>query len=232
MSKELTFKTPKGTELAILDLRGKPYMQVPQRLVWFREEKPDWLCEVQFLEKTDKYVLAQAKIFDSEMKLRAVAHKVEHYAHFADALEKAETSAIGRALAMIGYGTQFAPEIYEEDRIVDSPTHSKNPIQSKPREIKNFATNETRQVIDPPGFYIGDYVIQCGKKYMGKTLSEVGPKEVESYRNYLIDSADKAGKPMTNKFSEFVEKADEYLLSIAGADFPPPPQFNDDNIPF
>ena len=40
---------------------------------------------------------------------------------FADYLEKAETRAVGRALAMCGYGTQFAPELEERERIVDSP---------------------------------------------------------------------------------------------------------------
>ena len=125
-----TFKTPKGTELPLLDLRGKPYLQVPHRLVWFREDHVDWVILVEFIERTDKHVMAKASIYDETGKLRAAAHKVEHYAHFADALEKAETSSIGRALAMIGYGTQFAPDIDEQDRIVDSPVKPQKPNQS------------------------------------------------------------------------------------------------------
>jgi hypothetical protein len=34
---------------------------------------------------------------------------MEKAASFSDFLEKAETGAIGRALAALGYGTQFAP---------------------------------------------------------------------------------------------------------------------------
>jgi hypothetical protein len=34
---------------------------------------------------------------------------------------KAETGAIGRALAALGFGTQFAIELSEDDRIVDTP---------------------------------------------------------------------------------------------------------------
>ena len=52
---------------------------------------------------------------------RATATGSECAADFSEYIEKAETKAIGRALAMLGYGTQFAPELNEEHRIVDSP---------------------------------------------------------------------------------------------------------------
>jgi len=52
--------------------------------------------------------------------------KSENAASFADFGEKAETGAIGRALAALGYGTQFAPELDEGHRIVDSPVARAN----------------------------------------------------------------------------------------------------------
>jgi hypothetical protein len=52
---------------------------------------------------------------------RATGTKSENAANFPDFAEKAETGAIGRALAGLGYGTQFAPELNEAHRIVDSP---------------------------------------------------------------------------------------------------------------
>jgi hypothetical protein len=54
----------------------------------------------------------------------AQAHKAENKTGdgFKDYLEKAETGAIGRALAMCGYGTQFTgDELDEGVRIVDAP---------------------------------------------------------------------------------------------------------------
>jgi hypothetical protein len=61
---------------------------------------------------------------------RATATKSENAASFPDYIEKAETGAVGRALAMLGYGTQFTgDELSEEHRIVDAPVE-RAPIRS------------------------------------------------------------------------------------------------------
>ncbi len=62
---------------------------------------------------------------------RATATKSENAASFPDFIEKAETGAVGRALAMLGYGTQFTgDELNEEHRIVDAPVERTNSFQS------------------------------------------------------------------------------------------------------
>src|SRR5262249_27662737 len=45
----------------------------------------------------------------------------ETRADFSEYYEKAATKALGRALAGLSFGTQFAPELDEKQRIVDSP---------------------------------------------------------------------------------------------------------------
>lgn len=61
-------------------------------------------------------------IIDDGKGGHAEATKTECAASFPDYCEKAETSAIGRALALLGYGTQFtADELNEEHRIADAP---------------------------------------------------------------------------------------------------------------
>jgi hypothetical protein len=119
------FNTPKGTELPLLDLRGKPYLQVAHRLVWFREEHPNWSIETEVSIMENKAAaVGSAKIKDETGRIIATAHKYEDQKGFQDFIEKSETGAVGRALAMCGYGTQFAPEIEEGERIVDSPTEA------------------------------------------------------------------------------------------------------------
>jgi hypothetical protein len=122
MTMKRIHKTEKGTELPLLNLKGKDYLEVKYRLVWFREEHPTWSIETQFLTIDERSACARAVVKDENGRIIATSHKQETAGNFPDFMEKAETGAIGRALALIGYGTQFcADELDEGDRIVDAP---------------------------------------------------------------------------------------------------------------
>src|SRR3954463_9770281 len=95
-----SFKTTKGTELPLLNLRGKEYLEVKYRLVWFREDHPDWSIETELLNVTDVSAYARASIRDESGRIIATSHKFENVQGFPDYMEKAETGAIGRALAL------------------------------------------------------------------------------------------------------------------------------------
>lgn len=117
-----SYRTAKGTELPLLNLRGKQYLEVKFRLVWFREDHPDWSIETELVSVTDVSAYARAIVKDETGRIIATSHKYESIQGFPDFIEKAETGAIGRALALIGYGTQFcADELDEGQRIVDAP---------------------------------------------------------------------------------------------------------------
>jgi hypothetical protein len=118
-----------------MNLKGKDYLQVMWRLVWFREEKPLWAIDTELIDhdKDKQSAIFSAKIYDENCILKSSATGSECVRDFKDYIEKAETKAIGRALAMLGYGTQFAPELDEEHRIVDSPVEPQKPVE-KPVE--------------------------------------------------------------------------------------------------
>jgi len=104
-------------------IQGRDYLEVKWRLVWFRQDHPDWSIETEPVEiNTERrYVIYRALVKDETGRLIATGTKAESQNGFPDYLEKAETGAVGRALALCGYGTQFAPELEEGPRIVDSP---------------------------------------------------------------------------------------------------------------
>jgi hypothetical protein len=126
---------------------SKVYLPVAARLIWFREQCPQGSIETEMLhldlnaefqeeavvynqqtrrsEKTIKtgrgIAIFKATVKDGQGGV-ATGTKSERGVSFPDFIEKSETGAIGRALAALGYGTQFtADEFHESGRVVDSP---------------------------------------------------------------------------------------------------------------
>lgn len=132
---------------------GKEYLPVAARLVWFRQEHPDWGIETRPVELNIEkgYAVFEALVYSTEGKLMAKGTKMETAGGFADYVEKAETGSIGRALAVCGFGTQFAPELDEGERIVDSPLPIGEPFYAE-AGVKSGAT--------PSRFECAD----CGKE--------------------------------------------------------------------
>ena len=133
--------TKKGTELPLLDLRGKPYLTVPYRVLWAREDMPELGFETEIIDHNDNKSIVRATIRNEAGRILAQATKQEDIQGFRDHLEKAETGAIGRALALIGFGTQFALELEEGDRIVDAPV-SKTPNRPNPANKPSDPTRD------------------------------------------------------------------------------------------
>jgi hypothetical protein len=97
------------------------YLPVAARIAWFRKDHPYWSIITKVERWGDKAVVMKAIIKDMLGMVIATARKKETEIGFPDYIEKAETGAIGRALAMCGYGTLQAPEFDEQDRLADTP---------------------------------------------------------------------------------------------------------------
>lgn len=186
------YSTPKGTELPLLNLRGKDYLEVKYRLVWFREEHPTWSIETEYTHVTGQSAVAKAVIRDDNGRTIATSHKAESASNFPDFMEKAETGAIGRALALIGFGTQFcADELDEGDRIVDAP-------------------------VTPPGLTtsktdLGEYKVPFGKKYIGKRLKDIPQEEIEGYVSWLENNSSKKNQSIPPEVSLLKNAVDRYF---------------------
>lgn len=109
----------------LMKLKGKDYLPVAWRLVWFREQYPNGIIDTEPLQLTDTSAVFRATVtaIDGEGNVlgRATGTKAQSKQGFADFIEKAETGAIGRALAALGFGTQFDPELDEGERLADAP---------------------------------------------------------------------------------------------------------------
>ena len=102
------------------------YLEVKWRLVWFRERWPQGSIETDLVHHDERGAIFKATVTmrtDEGKPLgSATGYGSETPGDFRDYLEKAETKAIGRALAAAGFGTQFAPELDgDSGRVVDAP---------------------------------------------------------------------------------------------------------------
>lgn len=100
------------------------YLEVKWRLVWLREVAPDAVLSTELVEhRFGEYAVVKASV-SIPGGGHAEGYGSETYSDFREYLEKAETKAIGRALAALGFGTQFSRD-YEygadQGRVVDSP---------------------------------------------------------------------------------------------------------------
>jgi hypothetical protein len=102
------------------------YLPVAARIMWFRREHPDWSIITKIVQLANKAVVMKAVIKNAEGRVIATARKKETEIGFPDYIEKAETGAIGRALALCGYGTLQAPEFDEGERLADAPAEKTN----------------------------------------------------------------------------------------------------------
>lgn len=103
MSKDLKNKA--------VNIKGKQYVQVHDRVLYFNETYPNGSIQTKLLSNTqDERIVVKCKVTPDHDKperyFTGLAQEVigDGYINKTSALENAETSATGRALAMMGIG--------------------------------------------------------------------------------------------------------------------------------
>ena len=97
----------------IVVIHGREYETVALRVKKFREKHPNYRLLTEIQHRDEDCVVMRAMIADEEGRTLATGHSEEYRQsstiNKTSALENAETSAIGRALAALGLGgTEFA----------------------------------------------------------------------------------------------------------------------------
>ena len=105
-------------ELKSINIKGKQYVEVNERLRYFRENFKDWSLESEVVEKTNTSITIKAIIKDAEGRTRAtgLAEEVKGstFINKTSYVENCETSAWGRALGNLGIGIETSVASYEE----------------------------------------------------------------------------------------------------------------------
>ncbi len=95
-------------KLKTMKIRGNDYVTVAERVRAFRELHPDWSILTDILSNENGICLMQATIKDTEGRIISTGHAYEQegstFINNGSYIENAETSAVGRALGILGIG--------------------------------------------------------------------------------------------------------------------------------
>ncbi len=120
---------------------GRDYLEVKWRVMWLRHEHPEARMTTEIVQHNEESGFA---LFRADVEIpgggKATGWGSETVRDFHDYIEAAETKALGRALAALGYGTQFCSDFdFSANarpgtaQIVDAPVNLADPRNSSTR---------------------------------------------------------------------------------------------------
>lgn len=145
-----------------IDIKGKDYNTVNQRVLAFRELFPEGSIQTEIISHDNDKILMKATIYDGVGRIIAIGHAFEEkelsFINKTSYIENCETSAVGRALGFIGIGATEAIASVEE---LEKAEEAK---KKETEMLKVKALNDLRT-----------YYEQNGGKDFDKYLAEVAP---------------------------------------------------------
>jgi hypothetical protein len=100
------------------DIKGKQYAEVPQRIKAFRSVCPNGSIITELLSNENGICIFKAQVFDDNAKMLGTGHAYEKenssFINKTSYIENCETSAVGRALGMAGFGIETSIASFEE----------------------------------------------------------------------------------------------------------------------
>lgn len=124
-----------------IDIKGKSYAVVSQRIQAFRSICPNGRIITEIISLKDGTVIMEAKVMDDEGNLLAngLAYEKESssYINKTSFIENCQTSAIGRALGILGLGSEEELSSFEEvaNAINNQNQPAKKPEAFNPDEL-------------------------------------------------------------------------------------------------
>ena len=169
------------------NIRGKQYVEVNERIKFFRQEEQykNWGIHTEFPMLTDAECLCRASITDPQGSIVAVGHahevKTASNINKTSYVENCETSAVGRALAMLGIGIDVsiasANEVQDAIAKQDDKPAAKSAPKREPKSetsIMDKAVNYIKGQTDKQKAYdsivgkYGDQLSDAQKKGLKK----------------------------------------------------------------
>ena len=131
-----------------VDVKGKNYIEVNQRIKAFRSICPGGAIVTEMLSNDNGMCVFKATILDEEMRIigtgTAYEKETSSYINKTSYIENCETSAVGRALGMCGFGidTSIASAEEVQNAILNQGDAPKQEVKKTPRQQLIARLNE------------------------------------------------------------------------------------------
>lgn len=126
------------TKLKTINIKGKEYVEVNERLIYFRKNFPNYSLTTDIVEKTEQSITILASILNEEGRViangLAEEFKGSTFINKTSYVENCETSAWGRALANFGIGLKTS--VASADEVQNAIANQDNKVSSKTPQKK------------------------------------------------------------------------------------------------
>lgn len=160
-------------------IKGQDYLEVKWRIAWLRAEHPDAVLSTALHSHENGRAIfsAHVQIPDGGSATGWGSETVDSFENY---IEKAETKAIGRALAAVGYGTQFCDDFNDTGAIADAPVSFNRGNGQQVNVDASLATSAQKSMIQYKARQAQlepDELVQFIQQETGKAFNELTKRE-------------------------------------------------------
>ena len=184
-------KTLKST-----DIKGKKYIEVNERIKAFRMVYPNGSIITEIISLENGVCTMKASIYDDKQTVLATGFAQEKqdasFINKTSYIENCETSAVGRALGMCGFGIDTSVASYEEvANAIENQEKSKEKTPQKPAELTFEQIEGLVQLAKKKG--LKEPTKTLCRRYKVNALSELTAKQYKECVAGLEKMTDTAG---------------------------------------
>ena len=139
--------TKANESIKTTDIKGKDYAEVNQRIKAFRMVEPNGTITTDIVSLSNGVCVIKATIYDGNNHELATGHAYEKedstFINKTSYIENCETSAVGRALGMCGFGIDTSIASYEETaNAIENQKPKNKPTSQENKKVEQVAKKE------------------------------------------------------------------------------------------
>lgn len=180
-------------KLKTIDVKGKAYVEVNQRVMAFRELYPEGSISTDIVDMGNGVVTIKATISDADGRILATGMAYEKegstFINKTSYIENCETSAVGRALGFVGIGIDGSIASYEEVENAKAQQAQQRPNKTQKKTAEELSQMKPNDKVTPGG---ADFVRNLCKEVGSEERAVCDYFHVNNFEEMTVSEMEKA----------------------------------------